>query len=250
MFSTDNDNDVLSFIISMITDGDGVEHTLSLCATTGGVLLDLDPSFVLGDPSTSTILYQNTVASWALVYDFGKSGCTQLLNFNTTKSGFDWGDVEVGDLDFKVIRSADQITIDVDWTIDAVAESNTFNFNLNDNVLTEKFLGFNQIGFGFMSQESGGFKDVVIEIASVDYWGELKMTPVDSPDQRQTITIDTEFEQTEDNELIQLNGTDVLASIDWVDPSFLLRAKVNPNKFNAGTDYNVTGEIGLKNNIV
>tara|TARA_R110002020_G_scaffold40164_7_gene118939 strand:+ start:1272 stop:4550 length:3279 start_codon:yes stop_codon:yes gene_type:complete len=254
MFSDASDNDGLLYQICYLVDAMGNEYTLSFAATTGGIGLDLNtgqgsgPAFELGNNQTSVFAFTNDVANVALVYNFGKRDCKQLAVFNTTKSGFDW-DV-VGDLDFKVVRSGADITAElVNWTIDGSSFSNTFNFNLNDDPLTEKFLGFNNIGFGFMSQDQGGFKDVTIEVASFDYWGEIKMTPEESSDSKQIITINSEFEQDSSNELVQLNGDLILCSIDWVSPNFLLRCKVNPNTFDAGKKYNITAEIGEKDNI-
>lgn len=261
MFSTTADDDGLLFHICFFVDELGEEHTLSFAATTGGIGLKLNegagffPAFVLGDSTTSTFQFNTAAepiaeksAKVALVYNLGKRDCKQLAVFDTVEADFDWSDVS--DLDFKITRNADQITAElVSWTINANLFSTVINFNLNDDPLTQKFLGFNNIGFGFMSQDAGGFKDVIIEVATEDFWGVVRMTPQDSLNQEETITISTEYEQDESNELIQLDGDFVLASLDWADPSFVLRAKVNPGTFDAGNKYNITGEIGRKDNI-
>ena len=246
MYSDDDDNDVLSYIVSFVTDEFGVEHTLSLCATTGGVLLDLNPSYnpdLPNDPNISTILYTPDVASWSLVYDFGKGSCKQLLNFDTTKFGFDWVDANVGDLMFSVSRTIDDIQIDVDWTIDSVQFTNTFNFDLNSDLDTLKFKGFNPIGFGFMSQAEGGFKDVVLSKPEGEYYAILRIDEENTQVDTSINELSTLIEAPENNLLTQISGDDKKAILSYDGAKFIVQGLINTSKIKKGVTYKFSSEL-------
>ena len=79
MFSAETDNDILAYNICFYTDIDGVEHSLSLVATTGGYSVEINDSanpYIFGDNTTK--IFTNELVSdgyhpkWAIVVDFGK----------------------------------------------------------------------------------------------------------------------------------------------------------------------------------
>ena len=250
MFSDDaNDNDSLIFDIAFFTDEFGVENTLSLCATTGGVLHDLNPAYIEGDNQTTTILVGGSPypAGWDLVYNFGKGDCRNLIHYETTKNGFDWGDAQVGDLMFSVQRSNKDITVNVDWTIDTVQFVNTFNFDLESDVDTEKFLGFNHLGFSFMSQAQGGFKDVVLTQASNDYYGILRIDEENAQTDNSISELSTLYEAPENNLLEQIDGTEKKAILSYDGTKFVLQGKVDTSNIDDSITYRFSAELRNRN---
>lgn len=250
MFSTDADNDVLILTLAFMTDDLGVEHTISLCVTTGGVLLDINPSYVPGGTTISTMFFDTsgtTPASWALVYDFGKDGAKQLLSTNTTKAGFLWDDVLVGDFNFDVTRVANDLTIDCNWTIDGSLFSSILNFDMASDTDTEKFLGQQHIAFGFMSQTSGGFKNVILESPNADFYGILRMENVNSPSDFGISELSSLIEAPQNSQLKQLTGLVRKASLSWDGVNFILQGQVDTSTTSIGEDYKFSAEIRSKN---
>jgi len=149
MFSADGDNDVILYQIAFTVDEFGVEHTLSLAATTGGISLAQNPTY--NGTDTSDIWLFNPTGdeskyNFALVYNYGKEGFQVLdgdldgvpdvpLRYYTATAGTGWN--TAGDVEFDIKRSGDEITVDVDWTV--TGETSTMIYKLNDNPLTEKF---------------------------------------------------------------------------------------------------------------
>jgi len=251
MYSNANDNDGLAYNIAFMVDDDGVEHTLSLIATTGGLLLDIDPDYIEGNTGTTTMDLSpappfNKV-SWALVYNFGKSGCVQLDYFNTNENSVNWSSNNVGDLIFNVNRSSDDIIIDVDWVINGTQYTNTFNYNLNDNDLTKKFKGFNSIGFAFMSQDQGGFKDVELIQPLGDYYGILRIEQEASPSDFGISELSTVREAPENSLLKQSTGNEVKADLQWNGTSFSLQGDIDTSKIKEGQKYEFSAELRLLN---
>lgn len=251
MFSTNaTDDDAILYNIAFLTDELGVEHTLSVGATTGGALLDLEPTFVLGDDSTSTLGNGNGKASWALIYDYGKSGCRQLLEFDTGETGFDWGDAQVQDLNFDIKRSANDITIDIEWTINATSYVNVFNFDLNSDVDTVKFIGVQFIGFSFFSQDQGGFKDVVLSMPTSDFYAVLRMETDESSSDFGMNEINTEVENTVDSLLKQISGIENKAKLSFDGTDFIVQALINTDKIVDGEKYKFSAELRRKSLIL
>jgi len=252
MYSTDNDDDVIAYNIAFHTDEDGVEHTISLCATTGGVLLDKSTTYIQGDDSTSSIEYNSPkkVASWALVYNFGKGSCKQLLNFNTTESGFDWNDSQVQDLEFEVNRSGKDIEVGVSWEINGTTFTNTFNYDLNNDTETARFLGFQNIGFSFMSQVDGGFKDVDLIQPLGDYYGELRIEPKNSSSDLGVSVLKTDIEAPRTSLLKQISGDEKKAVLSFDGTNFILQGLVDTSKVENGQNYRFSAELRTKNLLV
>jgi hypothetical protein len=244
MFSNDPDNDALSYVIAHNVDDLGVEHTISLCATTGGVLLDISPDYI-GDDTQSTMkfLIPQQAANWALVYDFGKSGCEQLLLSTTTKSGFLWDDALVGDFNFDVIRTANTMVIDCTWTIDGVLFTDIFNFDLNSNIVTEQFIGVKPIGFGFMSQTSGGFKNVELINPLIDYYSILRIEEINSQSDLSIYELSTIIEAPANNLLTQISGVEKKAKLSWVSGSFITQGVIDSSMINTGAEYKLSAEL-------
>jgi hypothetical protein len=256
MFSAASDNDALVYEIAFMTDEFGVEHTLSLAATTGGWLLDANTGqnggipFELGNNQTTSLATApgaTTPASWALIYDFGKRGCVQLDSFDTTEIGFDWDDGQVGDLAFDVSRFGSDISANVDWNINGNNFNHTFNYNLNANTYTLKFVGLQNIGFGFISQSLGGFKDVVINVPAGDYYGVLKIDAKEAQSDNGINELSTKNEAPEGNLLTQITGDLKLATLNYVAPNFILQGLVNTSRLTSGQDYVFSAELRLLN---
>ena len=241
MFSGAADNDGLIFNLAVFVDEFGNENTLSLCATTGGVLLDLNPSFVLGDNQTSTMGFVNTVANVALVYNFGKRDCKQLDIFNTTESGFNWS--AVGDLMFTVNRSSKDFLITIDWTINATQFQNTFNYNVDDDPLTEKFASFQSIGFSFMSQDQGGFKDVVLTKADGDFYAILRIDEENTQVDTSINELSTIIEAPENNLLTQIIGDEKKAILSYDGFKFIVQGLIDTSRIKDGITYKFSAEL-------
>lgn len=251
MFSNEADNDVIVYNICFMTDEFGVEHTLSLCATTGGFLLDIGSGFIVDDPATSVFQAETAgaVATWALVYDYGKRGCVQLDSYDTTKSGFDWGTgvgQAVGDLMFDVSRTANNISASVDWTIGGVQFTNTFAYDLNDNDFTKKFIGVNNIGFSLLSQSGGGFKDVKLTDPSTGYYGVIRMEPKDSPSDFGISEINTEIVNTDSSLLKKITGDENRASLNFDGTDFIIQCLVETDNIIEGEEYKFSSLLRRK----
>jgi|GEM_PF-5489895 len=236
-----NDNDVIGFNVAVNVDEDGIEHTLSLLATTGGVLLDLNNTYVEGDSTTDVFEYVNTVANWALVYDFGKSGCKQLLLKETTKIGFTW--FQTGDLEFTVNRSGNDFFIDVSWTIDTETTTETFNYNLNDDVLTEKFKGFSEIGFSFMSQDQGGFKGVNLTSPQNEFYSEMRIDPKESQSDFTDSRISSHISAPANGILQQITANENKATLSWDGTNFIAQCLIDTTQVTKGSEYDFSAEL-------
>jgi hypothetical protein len=241
------DNDGIVFTMAMFTDETGVDHTISLVASLGGVSLDPNPSFVVGDDTTDVFTFPNTDARFGIVYDFGKRGFTKLHEVLTGKSGFTWGQAAVGDVTFTVNRVDTEFTVTVDWTIDGANFNDTHVFDVMDNPVTEKFNRFCNIGFGFMSQDNGGFKDVVLTLPSSDYYGILRMETKDSSSDFGISELSTLYEAPDGNSLTQITGGDKKATLSWDGASFIIQGEIDTDVVNDGEEYNFSGELRKKN---
>lgn len=248
MFSTSTDNDAIVYNIAFMTDEDGVEHTLSLAATSGGWLLDTNPLFEVGNDSISSLIPDNTFASWALVYDLGKRGGVQLDEYITSSSGLSW--VQAGGLDFDVSRVANNITASVDWDLNGSPESNTFNYDLNSSPLTQKFIGVQNIGFSFISQDQGGFKDVVLSNPSDGYYGVLRMETKDSPSDFGKSELNTEIVNTNSSLLKQITGDENKALLSYDGTDFIIQGLVETENTNDGEEYTFSAELRRKDLIL
>jgi len=268
MFSTDGtDDDTISFIIAFMTDEGGVEHTLSLSATCGGVVHDLKSDYVKGNDQTSTLLVGSNVqsAGWDLVYDLGKATCVNLAHYETGVNGYKWGNSQVGDLDFTCRRSGDDIVIDVDWEINGVqygvGQTITYNLNTATEItasnndlpqgsfqeLTKKFKGFRSLGFAFMSQAQGGFKDVVLAQPLGDYYGELRIEPKNSSSDLGISVLKTDIEAPRTSLLKQISGNEKKAVLNFDGTNFILQGLVDTSKVENGQNYRFSAELRTKN---
>ena len=195
MFSTGFDNDAISFVLAFHVDSEGVEHTISLVATTGGILLDRNPAYTNGDYNIDIFSINppapDNVAAWALVYNFGKDDMKQLDIFRTIEpvAGWDQLDPNTETFEFSVNRSSDDFEVVGNWNLPTGLANNTFNYNLLSDPLTEKFAKAQSIGFSFNSQSDGGFKDVKLINPSGDYYGILRILPENSPSDQSMIEL-------------------------------------------------------------
>lgn len=245
MFSMDADNDIIAYQIAFFVDEFGVEHTLSLAATTGGVLLNKNPSYNPNNTSTDIFEFSpgfpNNQASVALVYNFGKEDVQNIEQFYTDKIGFGWS--SVGDLEFNVSRSGDVITASIDWTISGDNFTNTFNYNLNDNLYTNKFKGLNNIGFGFMSQDNGGFKDVDLTLPESSFYVEMKIDSKESQSDFSNSRISSHIEAPQSSLLKQITGLSRKATLAYDGTSFFGRCLIETDLIKKGQDYDLSAEL-------
>jgi hypothetical protein len=250
MFSNDSDNDGIAYIIAFNTDADGNESTLSLVATTGGIFTGLNPAFDVNNPESGLVdsfqLFASPTpsANWALVYNFGKRDCQIIDSFATSSSAnLGWNNAAVEDLNFEVNRIDNDIEVIVDWTIETVDYSNTFNYNLLSNSFTEKFAGFQRIGFAFNSQNQGGFKDVVLTLATSDYYGILRIEPENAPSDFSINELSTVREAPEGNFLTQVTGTEKKANLVFAGGNFILQGLVDTSQITEGQNYKLSAEL-------
>ena len=249
MYSSSNDNDGLAYNIAFHTDENGVEHTLSLCATTGGILLDKNPSYIEGDINTNVFLYNppapDNVVQWALVYNWGKSDCKQLNVYRTTNPNTGWGSLNqiTQTFNFNVKRSGSSIEIQGDWSLPSGVFSDLMVYDLNDNEETKKFKGFQKIGFSFQSQNQGGFKNVALTLATGDYYGILRIEPEESQSDFGISELSTVNEAPENNLLTQITGTEKLSTLSYDGNSFVLQGEVDTNKVEEGQKYKLSAEL-------
>ena len=251
MFSNEGDNDSIIFQVAYYEDEDGVEHTLSLVCTTGGVSFDINPAFIPGNTDFSPYLYiatGSTIAGAALIVDYGKSSWVKLAEFYTGAIGYHWNNAAVGDLAFNVKRSGDSISASIDWTINAIQYTDTMSINLNDDPSTLGFKGVRQYGFGVMSQGLGGFKDVALVQPSADYYGILRALPFDAPSDASITELSSIREASTDNLLIQITGDTVNSLLSWDGDKFIVQGIVNQAVLDPNTRYKLSAEIKLRGN--
>ena len=242
-----DDNDVIGYNIAFMTDEDGVEHTLSLLASTGGVLLDLNSSFVIDNPATDVFEYVNENANYALVYDFGKRGCKRLVSKFSSKIGQTW---ENTDLQFDIKKSGDQIEIEAIFTFaDMSTYSEPISFNLNDDILTEKFKGFQSIGFSFMSQDQGGFKDVELTAPNDEFYSIIRIEPKNSQSDNVINEISSMIEAPVNNLLTQITGDSKLSTLEYdsINERFICKCLVDTSQIKSGQEYDFSTEIRPRN---
>ena len=169
------------------------------------------------------------------IYDENRTGEQfQFLDFNSAL---------VGDLVFNVDRSSDQITIDVDWAIDSVNYTNTFNYNLFDNVKTEKFHSYQKIGFAFMSQDLGGFKDVLLTKPEGDFYSILRIDPKESQSDFTNNEISTFIEAPQNNLLKQITGDVKKATLSYDGNNFIAQCLVETSLVEKGQNYDFSTEL-------
>jgi hypothetical protein len=271
MFSDNSDNDGLCYNIAFFIDDEGVESTLSLCASTGGIYLGLNPFYdpnsgITNNQTSSTFLFNystdnNNRPTYALVYNWGKRDC-QILDIvnSSAPTGLGWGSSSVGDLNFYVVRSADQLTVTVeDWTISGqnIGNASTpFTYNLNDNDFTEKFKGLCSIGFSFNSQSIGGFKDVELTRPDSDYYGIIRIEPENSGSDFGIYEISS-LKDDDDKALrpypdgnLLINPSDLsserFALLQWDGTQFVIQAKIDTDQITQGQKYKLSAEIRSK----
>jgi hypothetical protein len=254
MYSNDVDNDGLGYVIAFHVDEEGKEHTLSLIATTGGINIGLNPNFDVNNPSSGQVNSIQTFgsptpsANWGLVYNYGKRDCQILEQFYTTSpSDLGWNSPLVQDLKFEVKRRNNEVDAFVDWTIDGVQYTNTFNYNLFDNAITEKFTGFQRYGFAFASQNQGGFKNVIISVPTGDYYGILRMENEDSLTDFNINELSTVREAPEGSLLKQITGTERKALLSWDGSAFVLQGEIDTENLNEGEKYKFSAELRTLN---
>jgi hypothetical protein len=256
MFSASGDNDGILYQIAFIVDEvTGVEHTLSLVATTGGVAKNT--TYVSGDPASDRWLYtgipnNGDECNWSLVYDYGKGNepdsYTIIDQFFTGETGFGWGSAQVGDLDFDVKRSGDEIVIVVDWLINGTPYNSTFNYNLNDNVFTKQFKGYSNIGFGFHSQNLGGFQAILTRPEG-DFYIEMRIDAAGSLSDKSNSRISSLLEAPDNNLLGQITGDLVKATLsyDGINEQFVGQCLVETSQIKAGQNYDLSSVLRPRN---
>jgi hypothetical protein len=254
MFSADlNDDDCIVYNICFMTDDDGVEHTLSLVATTGGVNLSRNPNYQEG--STTVNIFENGPpvtnknVKWALVYDFGKDDWNVIEEYITNNPLIDWGDLNqtTQTFNFQVNKSGKDITVTGSWDLpnDPTASA-VFNYNIDDNEFTKKFIGDNSIGFSFLSQTDGGFKNVELIQPNGSFYTELRIDPKESQSDFSDNRISSIIEAPSGTSLTSIPDTittgENLARLEYDGVSFTGRCLVNTDTL-TGKNYDFSAEI-------
>lgn len=269
MYSSETDNDNITYVIAFMTDDEGVEHTLSLCATTGGIGHELNPNYIEGDVSTSSIFrqgepgYNEAYCKWDLVYDFGKSSCVNLGGISTGVSGKGWNGV--GDLNFNVKRSGDLIEIVVSWLIDGTTygTGQTIEYDLNtiteitfDNgdfaqgsfqALTTKFKGVHNIGFAFCSQAGGGFKNVSLTKPEDDFYSILRIEPKESQSDFSNYELSSIIDVPSNNLINKASEDSNVLEYDFINDVFVATGLIDTTKIEKGQQYDLSAEIRPRN---
>ena len=272
MFSNDADDDNITYVIAFMTDDEGVEHTLSLCATTGGIGHELSPNYIKNNTSTSSIFRQGETpisptdtCKWDLVYDFGKSSCVNLGGKDTGEEGFNWNDSKVNDLNFNVKRSGDLIEIVVSWEIDGetYGAGETIEYDLNtiteitfDNgdfaqgsfqALTTKFKGVHNIGFAFCSQAGGGFKNVSLTKPEDDFYSILRIEPKESQSDFSNYELSSIIDVPENNLINKVSEDSNVLEYDFINDVFVATGLIDTTKIEKGQQYDLSAEIRPRN---
>jgi hypothetical protein len=250
MFSSSiADDDVIKYDMAFYVDENGVEHTLSLCATSGGVVLDINPNFNPNSLSSQVFYFPNNPSqefcNVALVYNYGKRDCVQLDSFFTTESRDNWANV--GDCKFKVNRSSDDFVVDIDWLIKGNQFNHTFNLDLSNNPLTQKFKGFQNIGFSFFSQDLGGFKDVNLTKPEGNFYSIIRIEPKNSQSDNTINEISTLIEAPENNLLTQITGDEKKATLSYNGSQFICQCLIDTSNLESGQEYDFSTELRLLN---
>lgn len=248
MYSTEPDDDALGYVIAFHTDEFGIEHTLSLVVTTGGFGLGVNPEYVAGSPN----FYQadslwglgrvgaapKTGVRWALVYNYGKATAKQVYDgVHTGETGLNFDDV--GDIDFSCVRNENDITVDISLTANGNPYSETINYTLGDDTETEIFQGGSRIGFAFLSQASGGFKDVILTQPNSDYYGINIILPKNAPQDQSSVASST-LRGVANGQIIGES------TLEWNGTSFIIESPLDETLTEEGQEYNFIAQIRRK----
>ena len=255
MYSDESDNDSILYSIAFNVDPiTGVENTLSLVATTGGLSTNPNPLYN-NNPNNDIFVFNPTgteaFCTVALVYNYGKSDWKRLDVFHSNRTVDFWS--AVGDLNFTVKRSGDTIEIVFLWDLLAITtprfQGTTFNYNLDDNEETKKFKGFQNISFGFHSQADGGFKDVVLSRPDGDYYSIIRIEPKNSQSDNVINEISSLIEAPENNILTQITGDEKLATLEYdsINERFICKCLVDTSQIQSGQEYDFSTEIRPRN---
>ena len=238
-----NDNDSIVFTVALFVDGLGIENTLSLVASPGGMSMDINPTYISGDPTTDIFEFVSGAPSVALVYNYGRDDWLVLDTDVAPVGGDLW---YLSPLDFSVNRNGATITADIDWDINGTPFLTTLNYNLNTNAVTQKFLGAQAIGFGFQSQSEGGFQNVSLALPSGDFWGAIRIETEESGSDNGLFELSTDIEGDINNLLKQPDATNPLIQsvFGLTTTSITVTAQVNTALVSAGQNYKLSAEIG------
>ena len=251
MYSDETDNDSIIYSIAFNVDPiTGIENTLSLVATTGGISTSPNPLYD-NNPDNDIFVFNPTgteaFCTVALVYNYGKSDWVQLDVFHSNRAVVFWS--AVGDLFFDIKRSGDTIEVVFNWDLGVTIQDSTFNYNLNDNEVTKKFKGFQNISFGFHSQADGGFKDVVLSRPDGDYYSIIRIEPKNSQSDNVINEISSMIEAPENNLLTQITGDSKLATLEYdsINERFICKCLVDTSQIQSGQEYDFSTEIRPRN---
>lgn len=246
MYSTATDDDVLSFIIAFYVDSNDIEHTLSLCATTGGIDFGVRSGYISGDVESNIFDVKaggsKISPRYALVYNLGKEDAEIIEVVDTGEPSTGWS--SVGDLVFNVVRTGKDINITVSWLVNGTTYTTPITYDLTTNSYTDKFLGSHPFGFGFLSQDLGGFKNVSIVDVDLDYYGFLRIQPKESNSDESMTEINSFRESPTNNLLIQKTGDEVLCEVGWNGTKFIVSGLVNSSNIDLGAEYKLSTQIG------
>jgi hypothetical protein len=243
IFSTDSDNDAIVYTLAIDVDDFGVESTLSVIITAGGVSDLPNPDF--NDPENIFWIAGAPQFRASLIYNIGKSDWRILDTFNTNKVIGGWSDL--GELEFECFRSFNDFTFTgIDWLIGGDTFNFTFNFDVSSDPDTEKFIGYKSLGFGFISQTSGGFKDVVLTLPTSDYYGVIRAELKDGSSDFGKNSINTLINNTENSLLKEITGTDIRATLQWDGTSFIVQCLVRTENLIEGESYFISSLLRFK----
>ena len=259
-----NDDDVVSYDICYQKDEiTGLEYSLSLLVTSGGMLFEFnegqgqlvafnpnDPNFdtqIFTFAKTGSGTYENGSCRIGLVYNYGKRDVKVLQVYDTGVSRRQWS--QVGDCGFDVKRSEDDLIINTSW--DLVGEgvyNNQMTYLLTDDILTEKFKGFQNIGFGFFSQDAT-FKDVNLTKPNDQFYSIVRIEPKNSQSDNVINEISSIIEAPENNLLTQITGDEKLATLeyDFINERFVCKCLVDTSQIQEGQEYDFSTEIRPRN---
>ena len=248
MYSDEFDDDSLGFVVAFNTDQNGLESSIILVATTGGQGFSTNgrnPAYVNGDTDKGIFEGGDGIPVYALVYNWGKEDSKTLgmVKMNIAESGFTWGDAAVGDMFFEVSRSGNDITCNCDWTINGVQYTTPITYSLGTDSVTEKFYGSQSFGFSFFSQDTGGFKNVILSIPQDDYYGILRILPENAVSDSAKIELSSIREAPSDNLLIQKDGVSVLATLSWDGNKFIVQGVINQAVLDSNINYILSAQI-------
>jgi hypothetical protein len=205
--------------------------------------MDINPVYSPGDVTNDIFLIGGPkVPRVAIIYNFGRDDW-QVLDVATTTGPLRW---DQAPLDFDINRDGSDITVNVDWDLNGTPFSTTLTADLNLNANTQKFLGPQPIGFGFLSQASGGFKDVELALPGADFWGAVRIEPEGSGSDNGLFELSTDIEGDSNNLLRQPDNSNplILSELGLTATSLVVTAQVNTLLINSGQTYKISAEIG------